>query len=55
MPAETIAWLNTAMSDATRELAASGRLSALGIEPTYESPDQFGKFIERRSPGTPSY
>ena len=47
MPAETIAWLNTAMSDATRELAASGRLSALGIEPTYESPDEFGKFIER--------
>jgi tripartite-type tricarboxylate transporter receptor subunit TctC len=47
MPAETVAWLNTAMADATRELAASGRLAALGIEPIYENPDEFGRFIKR--------
>ena len=47
MPAETVAWLNTAMADATRELAAAGRLAALGIEPVYESPEEFGNFIKR--------
>lgn len=47
MPAETVAWLNTAMADATHELAAAGRLAALGIEPVYESPDEFGSFIKR--------
>ena len=47
MPAETVAWLNTAMADATRELAAAGRLASLGIEPVYESPEEFGTFIKR--------
>jgi tripartite-type tricarboxylate transporter receptor subunit TctC len=35
------------MADATRELAAAGRLAALGIEPVYESPEEFGNFIKR--------
>jgi tripartite-type tricarboxylate transporter receptor subunit TctC len=43
MPAETAAWLNTAMADGTRELAA------LGIEPIYESPDRFGSSIKREA------
>jgi tripartite-type tricarboxylate transporter receptor subunit TctC len=47
MPAETVTWLNTAMADATRELAAAGRLAPLGIEPVYESPEEFGNFIKR--------
>jgi len=47
MPAETVGWLNGAMADATRDLAAAGRLAALGIEPVYESPDEFGRFIQR--------
>ena len=50
MPAETVAWLNTAMADGTRELAA-GRLAALGIEPIYGSPDRFGSFIKREALG----
>jgi tripartite-type tricarboxylate transporter receptor subunit TctC len=47
MPAETVSWLSTAMADATRELAAAGRLAALGIEPIYESPEEFSRFIAR--------
>ena len=47
MPVETVAWLNTAMTDATRDLAAAGRLAALDIEPIYGSPDEFGHFIKR--------
>jgi tripartite-type tricarboxylate transporter receptor subunit TctC len=44
-PPDRIAALNTAINSAVRELARSGALSSLGLEPVTETPDQFKRFI----------
>jgi tripartite-type tricarboxylate transporter receptor subunit TctC len=44
-PAERIAVLNAAINKATQELAKTGALTALGIEPVAETPAQFKAFI----------
>jgi tripartite-type tricarboxylate transporter receptor subunit TctC len=45
LPAQIVKWLNTAFNDATQELAASGRLAELGIEPVKETPEEFARFV----------
>ena len=45
LPANIIAWLNTAFNEATQELAVSGRLAELGIVPVKETPDEFARFV----------
>lgn len=45
IPADVVQTLNKAFQDATRELAASGRLKELGVDPVYESPEVFAKFM----------
>ena len=47
MPKDIVAWLNNAMGEAVRELTASGRLDALGIEPVIETPEDFAAFVEK--------
>ena len=44
-PPDRVATLNTAINSAVRELARSGTLSSLGLEPVTETPDQFKRFI----------
>ena len=44
-PPERVTALNTAINGAVTELAKSGALAALGIEPVTETPDQFRRFI----------
>ncbi len=44
-PPERVAALNTAINSAVAELARSGALAALGIEPVAETPEQFKRFI----------
>jgi tripartite-type tricarboxylate transporter receptor subunit TctC len=44
MPADVVASLNTACADAMRELAQSGRLANVGVEPVYETPEEFKRF-----------
>lgn len=44
-PPERIATLNAAINSAVVELAKSGALAALGIEPVSETPEQFKRFI----------
>ena len=44
-PADRVAALNTAINTAVTELARSGALASLGIEPVTETPDQFKRFI----------
>lgn len=44
-PAERVAALNAAINTAVRELARSGALASLGIEPVTESAEQFKRFI----------
>lgn len=44
-PADRVATLNTAINSAVKELARSGVLSSLGLEPVTETPDQFKRFI----------
>lgn len=46
-PAPIVKWLNEAMNEAVKELAASGRLAALGIEPVAETPADFSAYIEK--------
>ncbi len=46
-PEPIVKWLNGAMNDAVKELAASGRLAALGIEPVTESPSEFSAYIQK--------
>ena len=53
-PAERIAALNAAINTATAELAKSGALTALGIEPVMETPAQFKAYIAARSRKGPS-
>jgi tripartite-type tricarboxylate transporter receptor subunit TctC len=45
LPAAIVGWLNAAFNEATRELAASGRLAELGIVPVNETPDEFARFV----------
>ena len=40
-----VGWLNAAFNEATQELAASGRLAELGIEPVKETPEEFARFV----------
>ena len=44
MPADLVKALNGATADAMRELEMTGRLAILGVEPTYGTPEAFGKF-----------
>jgi tripartite-type tricarboxylate transporter receptor subunit TctC len=45
LPADIVRSINGWVNDAVRELAAEGRLAALGIEPASETPQAFAKFI----------
>jgi tripartite-type tricarboxylate transporter receptor subunit TctC len=45
VPVEIVRWLNTAFNEATQELAASGRLGELGVEPVKETPEEFARFV----------
>ncbi len=44
-PADRVVALNAAINTATRELARSGALAALGVEAVAETPEQFARFI----------
>jgi len=46
-PEPIVKWLNQSMNDAVKELAASGRLATLGIEPVVETPAEFSAYIEK--------
>jgi tripartite-type tricarboxylate transporter receptor subunit TctC len=45
LPNDIVHWLSAAVNEATRDLASSGRLADLGIEPVAETPDEFARFI----------
>jgi len=45
MPAELATNLNGLVNDAVKELASEGRLDALGINPSPQTPEAFAKFI----------
>jgi tripartite-type tricarboxylate transporter receptor subunit TctC len=45
LPANIVHWLNTALNEATQDLAAAGRLSEMGIIPVKETPDEFARFV----------
>jgi len=45
LPDGVVAWLNAACNEAVQELAASGRLAELGIEPVKETPEEFARFV----------
>lgn len=45
MPADVVKSLNTAFQEATRELADSGRLKELGVDPVYETPAEFATYM----------
>ena len=47
LPAPILAWLNAAFNEAVTDLAASGRLAKLGIEPASETPEQFRAYIAK--------
>ena len=44
IPADVVNALNAAVADAMRALEGEGRLAALGVEPTYATPEEFAKF-----------
>ncbi|HMJ40943.1 MAG TPA: tripartite tricarboxylate transporter substrate-binding protein [Pseudolabrys sp.] len=44
LPADIINALNAACADAVRELADSGRLTAVGVTPVYETPKEFAAY-----------
>jgi tripartite-type tricarboxylate transporter receptor subunit TctC len=44
LPADIIKTLNAACADAVRELAESGRLTAVGVTPVYETPKEFAAY-----------
>ncbi len=44
-PADRVAALNAAVNTATQELAKSGALASLGVEPVIESAEQFRRYI----------
>jgi tripartite-type tricarboxylate transporter receptor subunit TctC len=45
LPADITRAINGVVNDAVKDLAAEGRLSALGIEPVQESPQAFGQLL----------
>jgi tripartite-type tricarboxylate transporter receptor subunit TctC len=45
LPADVIAWLNTTVNAATRELAKAGRFAELGQEPVTGTPEDFARYI----------
>jgi tripartite-type tricarboxylate transporter receptor subunit TctC len=45
LPAELTRAINGVANDAVKDLAAEGRLNALGIEPVQETPQAFGQFL----------
>lgn len=45
MPADVVQKLNAASTKAIKELADSGKLASLGIEPVVETPEAFAKFM----------
>jgi tripartite-type tricarboxylate transporter receptor subunit TctC len=45
LPSDIVHWFNAAANAATRDLANSGRLAKLGIEPVAETPEEFARFI----------
>ena len=47
VPQDVVAKLNKAFADATRELDKEGKLSKIGVEPVYETPDQFLDFTQK--------
>jgi tripartite-type tricarboxylate transporter receptor subunit TctC len=47
MPQDVVEKLNKACADATRELEKQGKLAAIGVEPVYETPEQFRAFTEK--------
>lgn len=46
VPAPIVAKLNAMINAATVELARTGKLTPLGIEPVTETPEQFGRFVD---------
>src|SRR5258708_34667908 len=46
LPAEIVAWINTAANAATRDLVKSGRFAELGQEPVTGTPEDFARYIE---------
>lgn len=47
MPADLVATINAVANEAVKDVAASGRLDTLGIEPVTETPAQFADYIAR--------
>jgi tripartite-type tricarboxylate transporter receptor subunit TctC len=45
LPVDTVTWLNTAVNDATADLAKSGRFAKLGQEPVTGTPAEFASYI----------
>jgi tripartite-type tricarboxylate transporter receptor subunit TctC len=45
MAADLVQTINGWVNDAVKDLAAEGRLAALGIEPVSETPQAFARFI----------
>jgi tripartite-type tricarboxylate transporter receptor subunit TctC len=45
LPADLVRTINGWVNEAVKDLAAEGRLAALGIEPAEETPQSFGRFI----------
>ena len=45
MPDEIVRRLNAVCAEVTRELADARRLADIGVEPVYETPEQFARFI----------
>lgn len=47
IPQDIVAKLNSAFAKATRELDKEGRLAKIGVEPVYETPQQFRDFTAK--------
>ena len=46
LPAEVVAWINTAANAATRDLVKTGRFAELGQEPVTGTPEDFARYID---------
>jgi tripartite-type tricarboxylate transporter receptor subunit TctC len=45
MPGEIVHRMNAICAEVTRELVDAGRLADIGVEPVYETPEQFARFM----------
>ena len=45
LPADIVSWLNTAVNEATAEIAKAGRFEKLGQEPVTGTPEDFSRYI----------